>query len=235
VNIFKVLGFTGFRSVFQWTVGKSINNTNYGIENAMRFTANDSISKQIVGNIGLYSNGSQIGVQLSLDTVQGSPNPTFNCSKNFPFNNKTRACFNSSYSLISNAIYYLDVEIRNKTISGYISQPQTNLSTITNSTLPRILIGEINWSNNLNNLNPDSYWIANSYKSCNVSSEITTYNYIPEIYNKDKRQRASYSGSILYNSRMCGPLNTLALTDWNTIVYISRPSVVINGTRLMNH
>jgi len=234
VNFVKVAGFTGFRSVFQWKIGKAVDNTNYGIHNAMAFSVNDSSNGnvQLLGQIGIYSNGSQIGVHLSLDSVASStPGSSFKCSNDFPFYNGSHACFNSNYNLISNAIYYLDVEISDKTIRGYISQPQTNFSNISNPSLPRYLIGEIKWFNKLASLSPDSYWIGDSYKSCNLASDITTFNYIPEIYSNMKRQKATewYSVYLLY--LMCSPLNNLALQSWGSYVYISRPSPIINGTK----
>ncbi|XP_034474438.1 uncharacterized protein LOC117781731 [Drosophila innubila] len=230
VNLRKFAGYTGFRSVFQWSIGKTVNN--YGIQNAMKFSANElnNANKQISGDIGIYSNGSQIGVHLSLKegASSSSAGKTFKCSNNFPFIPGSHACFNSNYTLIPKAIYFLDIEIRDRTISGYISQPQTNLTNISNPNLPRILIGEIKWFNSLRNLSPDTYWIANSYKSCGLSSEITAYNYLPELYNNLKRQKAVIASTNLYPG--CGALNSLAMTDWTNVVYISRPTPVINGT-----
>jgi len=230
VRLVQFPGYTGFRSVFQWTIGKTVNN--YGLQNAMKFSANELINanKQISGDIGIYSNGSQIGVHLSLKegASNSSAGKTFKCSNNFPFIPGSHACFNSNYTLIPNAIYFLDVEIRNRTISGYISQPQTNLTNINNTKLPRILIGEITWFNMLKNLIPDYYWVASSYKSCGLSNEITTFNYLPELYNATKRQKGDLDSSVFIN--FCGPLNSLGMTDWTTVVYISRPTPVINGT-----
>ncbi|KAM8717942.1 hypothetical protein ACLKA7_004617 [Drosophila subpalustris] len=231
VNLVKFSGYTGFRSVFQWTVGKTVNNT--GIHNAMKFSVNDLVNNQLSGDIGIYSNGSQIGVHLSMDSASNSSaGPSFQCSNNFPFSPGSQACFNSNYSLTPNAIYFLDVEIRDKTISGYISQPQSNLTNISKTNLPRFLIGEIRWFNSLANLSPDNYWFANSYSSCAQSNEISAFNYLPELYNKLKRQKGDFVSSML--NVMCGPLNSLAMTDWTTVVYISRPSPVINGTSPRN-
>ncbi|KAM8717943.1 hypothetical protein ACLKA7_004618 [Drosophila subpalustris] len=230
VNLVKFSGYTGFRSVFQWTVGQTVNNT--GMHNAMKFSVNDLVNAntQLSGDIGIYSNGSQIGVHLSMDSASSSSaGPSFQCSNNFPFSPGSQACFNSNYSLIPNAIYFLDVEIRDKTISGYISQPQSNLTNISKTNLPRFLIGEIRWFNSLANLSPDNYWFANSYSSCGQSNEISAFNYLPELYNKLKRQKGDFSGSVEFVYNMCGPLNSLAVTDWTTVVYISRPSPVIGG------
>ncbi|XP_034474440.1 uncharacterized protein LOC117781733 [Drosophila innubila] len=206
--------FTGFRSVFQWTIGKTFNK--YGIHNAMEFSVNDSLNSQLFGQIGIYSNGSKIGVQLSLITP------------------KVKFTINSSTKVISNAIYFLDVEINNNTLSGYISGPQSSLSRINDPKLPRNEIGTIYGLNKLSNLKLVNYFVANLYEKCDLTNEITTYNYIPQLYNKEKRLNAVYYSSSIYNLRICGPINTLAMTDWNAVVYISRPTLVLNGTSSMN-
>jgi len=100
--------FTGFRSAFQWSIGKTIDNN--GIHNAMLFKVKDLATQKVNfdGQIGIYSHGSQIGIHLSFESVaSSSPGPSFICSNNFLFFPGDHACFNSNYSLISYYIYYI--------------------------------------------------------------------------------------------------------------------------------
>lgn len=48
------------------------------------------------------------------------------------------------------------METRGKTIRGYISDPQKDLTDIEDPYLPRNLIGEIKWFNDVENLKPQS-------------------------------------------------------------------------------
>ncbi|KAM8717944.1 hypothetical protein ACLKA7_004619 [Drosophila subpalustris] len=204
--------FTGFRSVFQWTIGKTFNKN--GIHNAMEFVVDDSLngSSQVFGQVGIYSKGSEIGVQLSLGTVW------------------IGFSIYSNQTVISNAIYFLDVEINDNTLTGYISGPQRDLTHINDTNLTRHQLGKITWINKLTNLSLDNYFVANSYESCDLVSDISTFNYLPKLYNKAKSQKVDLRYSVLYNSRMCGPTNTLAMTNWDTVLYISRPTPVFNAT-----
>jgi len=154
--------FTGFRSAFQWTIGKEIDN--YGIHNAMEFNVKDLATQNTTfrGQIGIVSFGSEISIHLSFDSVASAvPGPSFNCSNNFLFYRDIHACYNYKYSLISSAIYFLDVEIRGKTVRGYISHPQRDFTDMDDPYLPRHLIGELQSPKELTNLMPDNYWIAN--------------------------------------------------------------------------
>ncbi|KAH8293191.1 hypothetical protein KR044_011294 [Drosophila immigrans] len=217
---------TGIRSVFQWSIGKA--SSGGGIHNALDFTIDDAVNSQTLnGQIGIYNNGSQFGVHLSLDSVESStPGTNFTCSNNFTFINGNHACFNSNYTFLSNAIYYLDVEIDAKTVRGYISAPQRNSTDINNTKLERTLIGEINWKNGLKHINPMSYWVSNSYgDSCKNLSEISAFTYPPVIYTSLIRTKTSFYSSYITNSTNCGPQNVFAMTSFSPAVtiYISRP------------
>ncbi|KAH8398492.1 hypothetical protein KR215_007567, partial [Drosophila sulfurigaster] len=224
--------FTGFRSAFQWTIGKSVS-SNQGIQNSMKFTIEDATNAtvQLSGEIGFNSKGSQIGVLLSMDELESnSTGFSFSCFNGFNFSADNNACFQSNFSMISNAIYFLDVEIREKTIRGYISIPVDDLTDLDDPYLPRYLIGEIKYSNALKTIYPQAYWIGNYYgTSCSNSSDITTSNYQPQSYNKAKRSNR-YLISSYYNV-WCDLENTIIETDWinSVAVFISRPTIQING------
>ncbi|KAH8398498.1 hypothetical protein KR215_007581 [Drosophila sulfurigaster] len=223
--------FNGIRSVFQWTIGdiSSIG----GIHNALDFSVNDSVTLQTLnGHIGIYSNDSRTGIHLSFDSVDSSsPGPNFTCSDNFTLINGKQSCYNFNYTLTSNAIYYLDVEINNRTLRGYISEPQRNRTTIDDTKVQRSLIGEMNWRNELKDLRPLSYWGALSYgDSCKNLSDISTFNYDPVSYTNSSRSLISFASSTITNTTNCGPQNVLALTAWypDAAIYISRPPAQID-------
>ncbi|KAH8378240.1 hypothetical protein KR093_010322, partial [Drosophila rubida] len=220
--------FSGMRSVFQWTIGNL--SKIGGVHNAMDFSINDSANLEIGGQIGLFSNGSQIGVHLALDSVVNSTAGTnFTCSNNFALINGNHACFSYNYTLISNAVYYLDVEIQNRSVRGYISTPQSNRSDIYNTNLKRTLIGEINWKNELMYLSPQSYWVANYYgDSCKNLSAISTFNFVPVSYNNVIKKMRSFYSSNLFDTTLCGPQNLIGLTNFahNVTMSISRPPAI---------
>ncbi|KAH8293194.1 hypothetical protein KR044_011293, partial [Drosophila immigrans] len=222
--------FTGFRSAFQWRVEKSPDDS--GINNVALFVINSTgLHNYLRGQIGIYSSGSQVGVQLSMNWPANFGPIT--CSNNFSVSRDRFMCFNSNYTLVSNAIYYLDVEIRNMTILGYISDPQNDLTGIKDSSVPRKLIGEIEWVDDLVGLRSQAYLIENNYgSSCDNTSEITTFNYAPVSYNAQERISNTYFASSIIISNMCDPANTIAITDWNENIgiFISRPSAQVNNT-----
>ncbi|KAH8398425.1 hypothetical protein KR215_001601, partial [Drosophila sulfurigaster] len=224
--------YTGIRSAFQWRVGKSLYDG--GINNIMLFSMNDTvlIPTYLSGRIGLYSNGSQFGVYFLMDWSVNFP--YINCSNNFSAHSNNLGCFNSNYSLISNAIYILYVEISGNIISGYISEPQADLTYMDDTNLPRKLIAEIQWLGTLINLKPEGYWVENNYgSSCDNTSEITTFNYAPVSYNNEERIKNSYSLTVTTAHYFaCGPERAIVETDWDEYigVYISRPSEQINST-----
>ncbi|KAH8398491.1 hypothetical protein KR215_007568 [Drosophila sulfurigaster] len=223
--------YTGIRSVFQWTIGdiSSIE----GIHNALDFSVSDTDTLQTLnGHIGIYSIDSQTGIHLSFDAVDSSsPGPNFICSDTFTLINGKQTCYNLNYILTSNAIYYLDVEINNKTLRGYISEPQRNRTTIDDTTVERSLIGEMNWRNELKDLRPLSYWCALSYGySCKNLSDISTFNYAPVSYTNSSRTLTSFASSTITTTTTCGPQNVIALTSWSkdAAIYISRPPAQID-------
>ncbi|XP_062139878.1 uncharacterized protein LOC133848362 [Drosophila sulfurigaster albostrigata] len=204
--------FTGIRSVFQWRVGKTLNDG--GINNIMMFYINDTenASTFLLGRIGIYSSGSQIGVHFTMDWPLNYP--PFNCSNNFSVSSDNLACFNANYTLITNAIYFLDVEISDSIISGYISDPQDDLTNINDLNTPRNLIAEIKWLTNLGNLRPQAYSVENNYgSSCGNTSEITTFNYVPISYNNQERVINTYNSMYTVTNYICGLENTIAITD----------------------
>ncbi|KAH8377265.1 hypothetical protein KR093_004570, partial [Drosophila rubida] len=216
--------FTGFRSAFQWSVGPTLKDG--GISDIMLFTIYPlDNSTTLFGEFGIYSNGSQLGVYLTMNWP--STFPSFSCSNNFSSSNTSVTCFNANYTLVSNAIYFLDVEIANDTINGYISEPQDDPTAIGNSSLPRNLIAEVKWSSGLKSIIPQAYSVSNNHGSCSNTSEITTFNYAPESYNNLERITNTYNSMYTVLNYMCAPENTIAITDWKEKIgiYISKPSI----------
>ncbi|XP_001356024.3 uncharacterized protein [Drosophila pseudoobscura] len=216
-------GFSGIRGIFQWMAGEDKRND--GIYNFLQF-----FSDQAGGYIGLqnYDKSSKYTVLFSVwDATGAEPGQNFDCST-FGGEGIGYKCFDYDFDLISNAIYYLDVEIDGPSIRGYISEPQEDLVGATNPQVPRQLIGNITWPGKQSNLIPFAYYNENyrDKDSCKRAFELVTVNQAPRQYTARGQAATSFSEAYLYSSQ-CEVENILvALTaDKQSTIYFTRPTI----------
>lgn len=216
-------GFIGIRGIFQWMT--SPNPRNDGVYNFMQFFADESS-----GYIGIqnYDKSSKFTVLFSIwDASDAFPGDDFAC-ETFGGEGVGYKCYNSTFPLISNAIYYLDVEIEGSTFRGYISDPQENLDSVTSTQVNRHLIGEIITPHEkLTNLIPFGYYNENyrDKDTCREAFELVTVNQAPHQYTKYGHANTKFTEAYLYNSE-CEVENILvALTaDKKSTIYFTRPT-----------
>ncbi|KAH8413222.1 hypothetical protein KR009_008932 [Drosophila setifemur] len=223
-------GFSGVRSVFQWMT--SANPRNDGVYNFLQFFTTESS-----GYMGLqnYDKSSKYVVLFSVwdasDAVSGNG---FACST-FGGEGIGYKCFNYDYPLISNAIYYLDVEIEGSNFLGYISDPQEDLESMSRPDLPRHLIGNITTPHaSLSNLIPFGYYNENfkDKDTCKEAFELVTVNQAPYQYTDNGYSTTHFTDAYLYNSE-CEVENILvALTkDKKSTIYFTRPTSLVLDNR----
>uniref|UniRef100_A0A6P4FSJ9 Uncharacterized protein LOC108052694 n=1 Tax=Drosophila rhopaloa TaxID=1041015 RepID=A0A6P4FSJ9_DRORH len=218
-------GFIGVRSIFQWMT--SPNQRNDGVYNFLQFYTAESS-----GYIGLqnYEKSSKYTVLFSVwDATSARPGDNFECST-FGGEGIGYKCFNGTLPLISNAIYFLDVQIEGSTFKGYISEPQENLDSVTSNEVTRHLIGEITTPHEqLTNLIPFGYYNENyrDKDTCREAFELVTVNQAPHQYTKHGHANTKFTDAYLYNSE-CESENILvALTaDKKTSIYFTRPTAL---------
>ncbi|XP_037710799.1 uncharacterized protein LOC119547842 [Drosophila subpulchrella] len=218
-------GFIGIRSIFQWMT--SPNPRNDGVYNFLQFYTTESS-----GYIGLqnYDKSSKYTVLFSVwDATSASPGDNFECST-FGGEGIGYKCFNYTFPLISNAIYFLDVQIEGSTFRGYISEPQENLDSVTSNQVTRHLIGEITTPHEkLTNLIPFGYYNENyrDKDTCREAFELVTVNQAPHQYTKYGHANTKFTEAYLYNSE-CEVENILvALTaDKKSTIYFTRPTAL---------
>ncbi|KAH8276688.1 hypothetical protein KR018_004702 [Drosophila ironensis] len=218
-------GFMGMRAIFQWMT--SPNPRNDGVYNFLQFYTDESS-----GYIGLqnYDKSSKYTVLFSVWDASGAlPGDTFECST-FGGEGIGYKCFNDTFPLISNAIYYLDVEIDGSNFLGYISDPQEDLKHVTSYDLPRHLIGNITTPHEtLNNLIPFGYYNENyrDKDTCREAFELVTVNQAPHQYTPYGHASTSFEKAYLYSSQ-CEVQNILvALTeDKKSTIYFTRPTAL---------
>nr|XP_016931083.1 uncharacterized protein LOC108010682 [Drosophila suzukii] len=216
-------GFIGIRSIFQWMT--SPNPRNDGVYNFLQFYTTESS-----GYIGLqnYDKSSKYTALFSVwDATGASPGDNFECST-FGGEGIGYKCFNYTFPLISNAIYFLDVQIEGSTFRGYISEPQENLDSVTSNQVTRHLIGEITTPHEkLTNLIPFGYYNENyrDKDTCREAFELVTVNQAPHQYTKYGHANTKFTEAYLYNSE-CEVENILvALTaDKKSTIYFTRPT-----------
>ncbi|XP_017056807.1 uncharacterized protein LOC108098427 [Drosophila ficusphila] len=216
-------GFIGVRSIFQWMT--SPNPRNDGVYNFLQFYTSESS-----GYIGLqnYEKSSKYTVLFSVWDASGAvPGDNFECST-FGGEGIGYKCFNGTFPLISNAIYFLDVQIEGSKFRGYISEPQENLDSVTSDQVTRHLIGEITTPHKeLTNLIPFGYYNEN-YRDkdrCSEAFELVTVNQAPHQYTLHGHANTKFTEAYLYNSE-CEVENILvALTaDKKSTIYFTRPT-----------
>ncbi|XP_017003999.2 uncharacterized protein [Drosophila takahashii] len=218
-------GFIGIRSIFQWMT--SPNPRNDGVYNFLQFYTSESS-----GYIGLqnYDKSSKYTVLFSVwDASNATSGDNFECST-FGGEGIGYKCFNSTFPLISNAIYFLDVQIEGSTFRGYISEPQENLDSVTSNQVTRHLIGEITTPHaKLSNLIPFGYYNENyrDKDACREAFELVTVNQAPHQYTKHGHANTKFTEAYLYNSE-CEVENILvALTaDKKSTIYFTRPTAL---------
>ncbi|XP_016956433.1 uncharacterized protein LOC108028925 [Drosophila biarmipes] len=218
-------GFIGVRSIFQWMT--SPNPRNDGVYNFLQFYTTESS-----GYIGLqnYDKSSKYTVLFSVwDATSASPGDNFECST-FGGEGIGYKCFNYTFPLISNAIYFLDVQIEGSTFRGYISEPQENLDSVTSNQVTRHLIGEITTPHEkLTNLIPFGYYNENyrDKDTCREAFELVTVNQAPHQYTHYGHANTKFTEAYLYNSE-CEVENILvALTaDKKSTIYFTRPTAL---------
>ncbi|KAH8341458.1 hypothetical protein KR059_007875 [Drosophila kikkawai] len=215
-------GFIGIRSIFQWMT--SPNPRNDGVYNFMQFYTSESS-----GYIGLqnWDKSSKFTVLFSIwDATSAKPGANFDCST-FGGEGIGYKCFNYTFPLISNAIYYLDVEIDGSDFRGYISEPQEDLDSVTSDQVTRHLIGQITTPHNNTNLIPFGYYNENyrDKDTCLEAFELVTVNQAPHQYTKYGHASTSFTEAYLYNS-VCESQNILvAITaDKQSTIYFTRPT-----------
>ncbi|KAH8240843.1 hypothetical protein KR026_005988 [Drosophila bipectinata] len=222
---YQARGFNGSRNIFQWMT--SPNDRNDGVYNFLQFYADESNGYMGIQN---YEKSSKFTVLFSVwDADSAVAGDGFECST-FGGEGIGYKCFNGTFPLISNAIYFLDVEIEGSVFRGYISDPQEDLSHATDYDLERHLIGEITTPHEaLHNLIPFGYYNENyrDKDTCREAFELVTVNQAPHQYADDGHAGTTFEKTYLYNS-ICESWNILtAITeDKKTSIYFTRPTAL---------